>query len=252
MLQLLFVIGLQIALASFFIYYVIHNDHGQKEPKTGINAAISFGLIALIITAVVTTFIKTLPGLNEVTDLNRDAIQAGTIDITYLFLAAMLIGVVEETAKALPLALFIYKKPYFNELTDGILYFGITGIVFGLAESIIYTLMSGAGVGLMRIIITPFLHAGFSMWFGYALARYKLHIGGLTPVLFAFVGSMVLHGLYDFGLFTGSTELIIGSLMLALSLNVGVFLMYRHAQKIDAKLVAAGLEDKPNLPTSKK
>ncbi|MDQ5944534.1 MAG: hypothetical protein QG658_603, partial [Patescibacteria group bacterium] len=87
---------------------------------------------------------------------------------------------------------------------------------------------------------------------GYALARYKLHIGGLTPVLFAFVGSMLLHGLYDFGLFTGSTELIIGSLVLALSLNVGVFLMYRHAQKIDAKLVAAGIEDKPDPPTSKK
>lgn len=252
MLQLLFVIGLQITFASFFIYYVVHNDHGEEEPKKGIRAAIGFGLVALVITIAVTQALKSLPGLEQVTDLNREALRNGTIEITYLFLAAMLVGVVEETAKALPLALYIYKKPYFNELTDGILYFGITGIVFGLAESIIYTLMSGAGVGLMRVIITPFLHAGFSMWFGYALARYKLHIGGLTPVLFAFVGSMLLHGLYDFGLFTGSTELIIGSLVLALSLNVGVFLMYRHAQKIDAKLVAAGLEDKPNLPTSKK
>lgn len=245
MLSLLFVIGLQVALASFFIYYVIHNDHGQKEPKKGIRAAIGFGLVALVITVALTLILKTLPGLEEIADLNRDALQAGTIDITYLFLAAMLIGVVEETAKALPLALYIYKKPYFNELTDGILYFGITGIVFGLAESIIYTLMSGAGVGLMRVIITPFLHAGFSMWFGYALARYKLHIGGLTPVMFAFVGSMLLHGLYDFGLFTGSAELVVGSLALALSLNIGVFLMYRHAQKIDAKLIAAGLEDRP-------
>lgn len=252
MLQLLFVIGLQIAFASFFIYYVIHNDRGQKEPKAGIGAAIGFGILALVITSAAKMLLKTLPGLSEVTDLNPIAIQTGALDVTYLFLAAMLIGVIEETAKALPLALFIYKKPYFNELTDGILYFGITGIVFGLVESMYYTLMFGADVGLMRVIITPFLHAGFSMWFGYALARYKLRIGGLTTVMLAFVGSMFLHGLYDFGLFTKSTELIIGSLVLALSLNIGVFLMYRHAQKIDTKLVAAGLEDRPNSPSGKK
>lgn len=245
MLQLTFVIGLQIALASFFIYYVIHNDHGQKEPLKGIWLAAGFGLIAIIITVVLSKALAIMPGLSKVTNLDVNTLNIGIIDGTYLFIAALLIGVIEEAAKALPLALFIYKKPYFNELTDGIIYFGITGMIFGLTESIIYTLASGANVGLIRVVILPFLHTSFSMWFGYALARYKLQIGGLTHVLLAFMVSILLHSFYNFGLFTGATELVMGSLILALGLNIGVFIMYRHAQKIDAKLIAAGLEDKP-------
>jgi len=60
------------------------------------------------------------------------------------------------------------------------------------------------------------------------------------------VGSMFLHGLYNFGLSMNNPTLILGSILLAISLNIGVFLLYRHAQKIDTKLIAVGLEDKPN------
>lgn len=245
MLKLLLVIALQFAITIFFIYFVIHNDRGQKEPSSGIWSAIGFGFFALILTTLITFIMKNLPGLQDVSSLNNTT-TGGTVDISYLFLAAMLVGVIEETVKALPLALYIYKKPYFNELTDGIFYFGISGIIFGLTETIMYTLLLGSEVGIMRVIITPFLHVGFSMWFGYTLARYKLQIGGVFQVMMAFVGSMFLHGLYNFGLSMNNPPLILGSILLAISLNIGVFLLYRHAQKIDTKLIAVGLEDKPN------
>jgi RsiW-degrading membrane proteinase PrsW (M82 family) len=148
----------------------------------------------------------------------------------------MLVGVIEESAKALPLALYIYKKPYFNEITDGVFYFGIVGITFSVIESIFYTLQYGAGVGIGRLILTPFLHTGFSMWFGYTLARYKLHTGGIHLVIIAFVSSMLLHGMYNFGMSSGMPGYFIFSLIIAIALNIGVFLLYRHAQDEDVSI----------------
>lgn len=243
MLQLLAIIGVQIIIAGYFIYFVTRNDRGQKEPKSGIAVAIGLGLLAVVLVSAITTLIKSLPGLSELTGLTNTTATKVDFNTTHLVLAALLIGVIEETAKALPLALYIYKKPYFNELTDGVLYFGTTGIIFGLAETILYTIMLGSEVGLIRIVITPFLHAGFSMWFGIALARYKLELSGLSLVMLAFIGSMLIHGIYNFGLLTDNPTLVMSSLLIALGLNLGVFVMYRQTQKIDLKLIAAGLED---------
>lgn len=248
MLQLIAVIAVQVFLIVFFIHYVVHNDQGQKEPNSGIVSAIIFGIIAILLTMLLTGFIKLLPGFSEVTNISLDSISTSSTTTAYLFLATLLIAIIEEGTKALPFALFIYKKPYFNELTDGVFYFGITGVTFGVIESIIYTLLSGAQIGLLRIIIAPFLHAGFSIWFGYALARYKLRIGGLTPVLLAFIGSILLHTLYNFGLLTNSSWLLIGSFILALFLNASAFILYKHARKLDLKLIASGREASPTQP----
>lgn len=236
MLALLIIIGIQIFLAVFFIRYLMRNDRGAKEPKSAIRAAIGFGLLALIIVFPFTMLMTLFPGLKELSEITHEQIRSGDIDITIVFLSMMLVGVIEESAKALPLALYIYKKPYFNEITDGVFYFGIVGITFSVIESIFYTLQYGAGVGIGRLILTPFLHTGFSMWFGYTLARYKLHTGGIHLVIIAFVSSMLLHGMYNFGMSSGMLGYFIFSLIIAIALNIGVFLLYRHAQDEDVSI----------------
>lgn len=233
----LIVIIIQVCIAIFFIRYVIRHDRGSKEPRQGLRAAIGFGFLSIVLVLILSEVLGRLPVIGQVIAPDRQLIEAGGYPMGFVFLAMMSVGIIEEAAKALPLAIYIWKKPYFNELTDGLFYFGITGVIFSVTESILYTLQYGGAIGVMRIIITPFLHTGFAMWFGYFLARRKITGTGTWKVPAALVFAMFLHGLYNFGLASKNTGYILVSLAIALGLNIGVFVLYRYAQKRDSTMM---------------
>ena len=149
---------------------------------------------------------------------------------------SMGIGLIEELCKFLPLALFIYGKRYFNEHTDGVIYFAAAGLGFGLPENIIYTLEYGAGTGILRMILTPFFHAATTAVIGYFLVRTKISGKSKLAVPLALLAIIIVHGLYDFGAFSGQPALIIMSLMITLTLSVGIFLLYMRATERDQAL----------------
>lgn len=226
-----------IALGMFglgwvFIRYLIQQDRGPKEPARALIAAGAFGLAAVGIAMFLES--KCIP--NSVFD------HSSAVSTHELGRAALLVGVIEEAAKSLPLAVFLYTKRYFDEMTDGVIYFGIAGMVFGVAENIGYALAFGPAVGIVRIIVSPFIHAAFCALFGWTLAwiKVKRHI----PFI-AVAGALVAigtHALYDFGLMYAQWWSSLLSLGLAGALNGGVFLLLRLAQRMDAGmgLAAAG------------
>ncbi len=227
MLFYLLIIGAQILAAVWFVRFVIIHDRGSKEPRAAIRTALLFGLLALFLVTI-TSFLQEnqfFVGLED-----------GTGTLSNMFIASIIIGLIEESAKSIPLALWIYKKPFFNETTDGIFYFGMSGVVFALIENIEYTIVNGAETGLSRLIMTPFLHIGFAMLFGFFLARYKVTGKSKALVALGLFGSISLHALYDFGLFSGIGWLMLLSAAIGLTLNIGVFKLYRYAQAEDAKL----------------
>lgn len=217
---LLIFIGVAVGLA----WFLISHDRGAKEPIAMLWLALGLGFLGAVVASFVEGWLipasHLLPGT-----------PYGTLLVTSLS-----IGVIEEGCKFLPLAFLIYKKPYFNEHTDGVIYFALAGIGFGLPENILYTMQFGTKTGAVRLLMTPFFHAATTGLVGYYLVKRKL--AGQSPlgIWLPLAGLMVLHGLYDFGLSSGSMLYASGSLMITLGTAGGLFVAFLRAQEHDQDL----------------
>lgn len=225
---MLIVILAFIFLAASLVWYLLRHDHGRKLPADTLWGAFGFGLLALVIAS-----IAELPIPQALTSTPQ---KYSLLIRLVLFL---LVGLIEEAAKYIPLALFIYKKKYFVEHTDGVIYFAICGLTFGLCENILYTLFFGSSVGLARLVLTPFLHAATTSIFGYYLVSYKIDHRNKNKLILACIILPVLHGLYDFGLASFNGFFIIMSLMITLLLTISLFLYFMQANDLDKLKLAS-------------
>jgi RsiW-degrading membrane proteinase PrsW (M82 family) len=202
-------------------WFLLSRDRGSREPVGALWGAGGFGILGFILALILENRFLTV----DDTSLSH---HLGTALITFLA-----VGIIEEAVKFAPLALFIFKKPHFNEHTDGIIYFALCGLSFGLFENIGYTLGYGSGVGLSRILLVPFFHAATTGIAGYYLARAKVEHKPWTTCLLPLSALAVLHGLYDFGLSSGVPVLLVLSLMTTLLFTIGLFLYYMRAGELD-------------------
>jgi len=214
------VIVVFLLLAAAFAWYLVKRDQGEKEPVQALWAAFGFGIVGLVLAAVIETIFVPDP-LAEQTSLGA------------LLWIALAIGVIEEICKCALLAWFIYGKRYFNEHTDGVMYFALAGLGFGLPENIMYTFQFGAGAGMARIVMTPLFHAATTALIGYALIKAKLDGSSKRSVWLMLLTAIGLHALYDFGLFLQDPLFILVSIMITAGLAVGVFLLFLHARSLD-------------------
>ncbi|MCA9327267.1 PrsW family intramembrane metalloprotease [Candidatus Saccharibacteria bacterium] len=198
-------------LAGFLTWYLLAKDRGEREPAGALWIALGFGFLAVIGAAFLESAL--LPE-DILTSSGVTASNAGSM---------LLVGIIEESLKFVPLAFYIYRKRYFNEHTDGILYFALAGIGFGLPENILYTVGLGTGAGIGRLILTPFFHAATTAIPGYYLAKTKVEHRSMKSVFVAFGAVLLLHALYDFGLASGLAILVIVSLVITLLLSINLF-----------------------------
>lgn len=218
------------ALAIYlFIRFIIKRDHGHKEPLGALFGAVGFGLLAV--------FLASLANNLLVPDRIADGVATGTLHslpISTLLPAAIGIGIIEESLKCLPLAFFIYKKRYFDELTDGVIYFGIVGLTFGIIEDIEYTISYGPTVGVVRILISPYLHAAFAVLFGICLVQRRVLKRSWLLVAGGLLAAIAAHAAFDFTAFVGGWALWV-MLAITFGLNVLLFVIFRKAQKADER-----------------
>jgi RsiW-degrading membrane proteinase PrsW (M82 family) len=213
-----------VAVALGLAWFMSGHDRGQKEPIGALWLAAGFGLLG----GVAAAFLEGLV-------VPKDVLLPGSTHGS-LFLATLWIGLIEEVCKFLPLAIFIYPKKFFNEHTDGVIYFAIVGLGFGLPENILYTVQFGAQTGLGRVLLTPFFHAAITGIVGYWLARNKLagkRIINILPILLA---AILLHAFYDFGMTAGIDLLNVASIAIALLLSAGLFYFFVRATELDQDL----------------
>ena len=208
--------GLTFGLGRYFLV----NDHGAKEPMRAIITAFIIGVAAAIVGALLEGWL-----VPELLNFNSGS-----------FYSLLKVGFIEEGVKFLPLAWLIYKKPYFNEVTDGVIYFGICGMGFGLLENLAYTHSSGFDVGIARIILVPFFHAATSGITGYYLAKAKVSHASLLKVFGVFLIFVFLHAAYDFGLSSGSDFYALISVFTTLTINGALIIYYRQASLLDLRL----------------
>jgi RsiW-degrading membrane proteinase PrsW (M82 family) len=219
-----FVILAFVAIAASLVWYLLWHDHGRRLPVEALWLACGFGCLAMVLATVLEA--RLVPR----TFLQYPLAFSVAERVRY-FLS---IGFIEEAVKFLPLAIFIYRKPYFREHVDGVIYFAVCGLTFGLGENILYTMTYGAKVGLMRLLLTPFLHAATTAILGFYLINRKSRARG-SGWLFgaALVVIPVLHAVYDYGLGANQPYLLALSLAITLALTQGLFLYFIEANARD-------------------
>lgn len=218
--------GLFAVTVYLFVLFILKRDRGHKEPAAAIFTAMGFGLLAVFMAG----FIEAVVLPESVSEVIAGGVQ---LSMPQLIGYALVIGLVEEAAKILPLALFLYRKRYFDELTDGVIYFGVAALTFGIAEDILYTLEYGGSVGIIRILLSPYVHAGFTILFGVALAQRKVLRKSWWLVVAGFGAAVMAHALYDTLAFSVDMFSRFGLIGFAVVLNALLFVLFRRAQRGD-------------------
>lgn len=119
------------------------------------------------------------------------------------FYSVIVIGLVEEVVKFLPLLIILlFFKKLLNEPLDYLVYAAVSALGFAFHENIIYIFDYGIGVIGTRSVLSVPCHIFDSALFAYGFVLYRFNPGsnGVLKVI-TFAGLSVLsHGFYDFWL----------------------------------------------------
>ena len=188
-----------LALAPVLIIaaYIYFRDKYEKEPIR----LLLFALIAGGLTVIPILFLEGF--LDKYTNFFPGLLSAA-------WKAFVVAAFSEELFKYLALYLLIWKSPEFNEKFDGIVYATYVSLGFAAVENILYVMEGGITTGIMRAITAVPAHAifGITMGFYFGMAKfYEKQRAELKWKALAF--PILLHGIYDFILFTGIAWLTI-------------------------------------------
>lgn len=211
-----------IALTAATGIWLITRDSGRPEPVAALWEAFSFGALGV---AGVPLIYGLLP--------NMQILSNASSDVNALIVTILIVATVEELVKFVPLALFMWRRPYFNEHTDGVVYFGLAGLAFGLVENLLYSLAYGVEVGSLRLLLLPFFQASLTALVGYALVRVKLRTGHWIGVVAALLAAIALHAGYDWLATLTTASGLAAGLLLGIIINVGLFGLYADAARLD-------------------
>jgi len=227
------IIALIFALAGVLVWYLLYSRDGVREPRYAVLDAFGFGLLAILIALPLEAIL--IPNGAQISAVT---VQPTTIDALRL---ALMVAITEESAKFLPLALFIHRRRYFNRAVDGVIYFALAGLAFGVIENLLYVWRFGADIGLYRSIVLVFFHAATSGIVGFAFAKAKIEKRSLAGTLSLFILIIFEHAIYDWGLIVAQPLSIGISLLITAGLNVTLFVLYYQARHYDIEhgLIAA-------------
>jgi RsiW-degrading membrane proteinase PrsW (M82 family) len=215
--MLLVIVLTFLLLAVGFTRYMLTRDRGEREPVGALWMAFGLGACGLVLAGAIEYLL-----LPQTID--------GTVALKSLASTSLVIAFIEEIVKSVPLIVYIYHKRYFNEHTDGVIYFALAGLGFGLPENVLYTFQFGSDTGMMRLLMTPFFHAATTALIGYAVIRLKLDGKPVYTLIATMAGVILIHALYDFGLFSQRPMLALLSFMITLALTGSVFTLLLRAR----------------------
>jgi len=163
-------------------------------------------ILGVLAVVVITIIARILPGVREVFDASESASLCGR-----LFGMTIGVGLVEETAKLLPVIWFARHLGADGRPTT-VAYLGvISGLSFGATEAVLYSISYAVGhasaqigygdyllVQLLRLISLPFLHGILT-----GISAYFVGLSAINPsakrvvILAGLFGVALLHGLYN-------------------------------------------------------
>ena len=193
------------------IIYVYLKDKYEKEPLSLLLKSFALGVISIIPAILLETLADKI-GMG----ISRDIIQTAI----YAFIG---VGFSEEFSKYLFLRFYVFPKKEFDEPFDGIVYSVMISMGFAAAENIMYVIEGGLSVAWARMFTAVPAHATFGILMGYYVGKAKFNNQGFLYMIRGLGLAVLLHGLYDFFLFTsqyyGLTFLSIVTLYFAIRLS---------------------------------
>ena len=182
-----------LSLAPVFIIagYIYFRDKYEKEPLR----LLLFSLLAGAFIVIPILFIERF--LGSFTPAFYGLLQAA-------WKAFVVASFTEELYKYLALYLLIWKSREFNDKFDGIVYAVFISLGFAAVENVLYVMGNGHFTGIIRAVTAVPAHAifGITMGFYFGMAKfYPKKQAALKQK--ALVAPIILHGIYDFILFTG-------------------------------------------------
>ncbi|MCL1914374.1 MAG: PrsW family glutamic-type intramembrane protease [Eubacteriaceae bacterium] len=167
--------------------YILRHDEFEKEPKQLLFKLFFYGCLT-VIPAVI---------LESVFAVNTDTLFGLAIECFFV------IALSEELVKYIVARKIALNSPSYDEIYDGIIYCVFISLGFATIENILYVLQSGLGVAVLRAVTAVPAHAIFGVHMGYYMSLYKSGQRRKEALAFSLIMPVVVHGFYDFILFTG-------------------------------------------------
>ena len=188
-----------LSLAPVFIIagYVYFRDKYEKEPVR----LLLFALLAGALSVIPILFLEFF--LSKVAVIFNGLLAAA-------WNAFAVAAFSEELFKFIALYLLIWKSAEFNEKFDGIVYAVFVSLGFAAVENVLYVTGNGFSTGITRAITAIPAHAIFGVTMGFYFGMAKFYVKERARLKRkALFLPILLHGIYDFILFTGYAWLTI-------------------------------------------
>jgi len=132
----------------------------------------------------------------------------------------------EESLKLCVILLYVWRKPAFDEVMDGILYTAAVSLGFAVLENLLYSI-GDPMVGAVRAFTAVPMHAVMSGIMGYFVGRAKVGVAAPARwVAFGLFCAVLIHGCYDWAVLShGVFGFGKGSAILGLLEGIGILLI---------------------------
>jgi RsiW-degrading membrane proteinase PrsW (M82 family) len=187
--SILVLLAIALAPGVCIVLYIYLKDMHEREPVSLLIKSFLFGILAIIVTLVVSIPIDLLIPIED-EDLSEQAVHA-----------FLLVALVEESSKFLFVRGVLYNNDHFNEPFDGIVYSVMVGMGFATLENIFYVIEGGVGIGLMRMFTAVPAHATFAVMMGFFVGRAKFDHKRIYFSLYGLLTATFFHGAYDYFFF---------------------------------------------------
>lgn len=196
----LFLIMLAIFPIIVLVSYVYKKDTHKESKKILISLFIG-GILSCIITLIITAILQGIFPFFAKNLLSLNLIEK----ILYIFIG---IALVEELSKWLLCYIISFNSKEFDESFDAIVYCGFVSLGFAIFENILYVLQNGYATGILRALtaVPGHLCFGVSMGYYFALAKENQINNNnnfkISYLLYSILFPTILHGLYDYLIFS--------------------------------------------------
>jgi len=189
----LFALVIALVPAIAMLWYIRHLDKYEPEPWTHIAGAFVAGVLATI----PIYFVEVL----------LDQISPFSGFMATVYISFVVAALVEETGKGIAAWAACWRRPQFNEVMDGIVYFGVTHMGFAVVENLVYVFLNGdIYTGLLTAMVRTTtavpMHVIVGMIMGYHAGVVRFAHTRREKVLHVLEGWVLpslLHGFYNLG-----------------------------------------------------
>ena len=196
----------------------------RRRPERPLHLLLTFALGALL--ALPAYFIE-----GHLERLGAATASAFVPFTLYVFLG---VALVEEGLKVAAVLLYPFRRAFFDEPLDGIVYCVFAAMGFATFETVVYATMLPWEAMATRAGLAVPAHAAFAMIAGYFLGRARIQADGGNRTRLALTGlawAVVAHGLYDWFIFNPYAEWVtlLAVVVLVVCWGVALRLTARHA-----------------------